>query len=191
MIQESDKWASTYQYFVDESVSMAKIGLSNTIPPLPIPPFPIPGIGITHPKENIQRKHLPGELQGGMAAPKVETKRGALHTCLWKAGLGLSRCLWKLDLNGMHTHYRQRGAKERELRACTRMRVRVCTMTFFPTTPSENIIFLHEKWGTDRVQEWHSNIFPFLENRELGTNDRFLFPWVGARLVLFIPSQQG
>lgn len=112
---------------------MAKIGLSNTTPLLLLLPLSIPGIGITHPKKNIQRKHLPGELQRGTAAPKVETERGALHTCLWKAGLGLSRCLWKLDLNGMHTHYRQRGAKERrELRACTHacthacVRVRVC-----------------------------------------------------------------
>lgn len=30
---------------------------------------------------------------------------------------------------------------------------------------------------------------PYLEkNRETGTNDRFLSPWVGTRLVLFIPS---
>lgn len=79
--------------FVNESVSINKIGLSNTIPPMPLPPFPMSGIGMTHPKENKQRKHLPGELQSGVAAPKVETERGALHTCLWKVGLGLSRCM--------------------------------------------------------------------------------------------------
>ena len=31
-----------------------------------------------------------------MAVPKVETERSTLQTCLWKAGLGLSRCAYHM-----------------------------------------------------------------------------------------------
>lgn len=123
-----------------------------------------------------------------MAAPKVETERGGLHTCLWKAGLGLSRYKWKLDLSGMHTHYRQRSAKwEESMYVCVCVcNLCVCTMTLFPISPSENTIFLWEQWvrGRDSGQEWYSKMVPYLKNRWIGTNNRFLSH--GTRPVLFI-----
>lgn len=125
---------------------MAKIGLSNTIPPLPFPPFPIPGIGITHPKENIQRKHLPGELQGGHGCSKSGDKERCSSHLPLEGRPGPQQMLMKAGSEwNAYTLQAKRCKRERAKSMHTCVCVHACTMTFFPTTPSENIIFLHEK----------------------------------------------
>ena len=129
------------QYFVDESVSMDKIGLSNSIPPLSLPPLPIPGIGITHPKENIQRKHLPGELQSSVAAPQVETERCSSHLPL-EGRPGLQQVHMKTGSEWDAYAHRQ-WVQKRELSVCVCLCV--CVHNDSPMSPSENTIFLLEK----------------------------------------------
>ena len=40
-----------------------------------------------------------------MAVPKVETQRSALQTCLWKAGLGPSRCAYHMKAGSEWSGY--------------------------------------------------------------------------------------